>query len=80
MMKDASLMHPRARCSSDLPGGHAEGYHDTFKQVFRRFYASVEDPNLEPEYPQFADGARQLQLVEAELASSRQQAWVEVAC
>ena len=29
----------RARPYADLPGGHSEGYDDTFKQVFRRFYA-----------------------------------------
>ena len=41
-----------------LPGGHSEGYDDTFKQVFRRFYRSIDDPSAEPEYPQFADGLR----------------------
>jgi predicted dehydrogenase len=78
LLKDPSLLEPQARCYADLPGGHAEGYADTFKQVFRRFYQSIEDPGAEPEYPQFADGLRQLTVVESELESSRTHAWVEV--
>jgi predicted dehydrogenase len=78
LVKDPSLLREGARRFADLPGGHSEGYDDTFKQVFRRFYASLEDGRLEPQYPQFRDGLRQLQLVEAELESNRKQAWVEV--
>ena len=40
-MKDPSLLKPGARSYADLPGGHSEGYDDTFKQIFRRFYASI---------------------------------------
>ena len=59
-----------ARSYADLPGGHSEGYDDTFKQVFRRFYASISDPSAEPQYPQFADGLRQLTILESELKSN----------
>ncbi len=79
IVKDPSLMHGAARSYADLPGGHSEGYDDTFKQVFRRFYASIADPTVAPEYPQFADGLRQLKILEAELASHKAHAWVEVA-
>jgi len=78
LVKDPSLMHPQARSFAELPGGHVEGYNDTFKQVFRRFYQSIENPDVEPEYPQFADGHRQLKILEAEMASHRTRAWVEV--
>jgi predicted dehydrogenase len=78
ILKDPSLLESRARSYADLPGGHSEGYDDTFKQVFRRFYASVADPSAQPEYPEFSDGVRQLTLVEAELSSSRSHGWVEV--
>ena len=63
IIKDPSLMKEAARSYADLPGGHSEGYDDTFKQVFRRFYKSIEDPDAEPEYPQFADGLRQLEIL-----------------
>ncbi len=79
IIKDPSLLHPGAQAYADLPGGHSEGYDDTFKQVFRRFYASIEDPSATPEYPQFADGLRQLKILEAELKSTKSRAWVEVA-
>jgi predicted dehydrogenase len=78
LIKDPSLLKPLARPYADLPGGHSEGYDDTFKQVFRRFYNSIGDPAAPPEYPQFVDGLRQLSIVEAELESSRKHAWVDV--
>ena len=78
IVKDPSLLKERARSYADLPGGHSEGYDDTFKQVFRRFYHSIEDLSAEPEYPQFADGLRQLTILEAELASNGKRAWVDV--
>jgi predicted dehydrogenase len=78
VVKDPSLLKERARSYADLPGGHSEGYDDTFKQVFRRFYNSIGDPAMEPEYPQFVDGLRQLNILEAELESSRTRAWVDV--
>ena len=78
IIKDPSLLKEAARSYADLPGGHSEGYDDTFKQVFRRFYASIEDPTATPEYPQFVDGLRQLTILEAEIASSESRAWVDV--
>jgi len=78
MIKDPALLKEGARSYADLPGGHSEGYDDTFKQVFRRFYRSIEDPAAEPEYPQFVDGLRQLTVLEAEMDSSKRRAWVEV--
>jgi len=78
IVKDPSLMKERARSYADLPGGHSEGYDDTFKQLFRRFYHSIEDPSATPEYPQFVDGLRQLTILEAELESSRKHGWTDV--
>ncbi len=78
LLKDPSLLKPEARGYADLPGGHAEGYDDTTKQMFRRFYAAVGTPGASPEYPQFADGLRQLVIVEAELESHRTRGWIDV--
>jgi len=78
IIKDPSLLHSKARPYADLPGGHSEGYDDTFKQLFRRFYGSILDPNTPADYPQFADGLRQLRVVEAQLASSSKHAWVTI--
>ena len=76
-IKDPSLLTGRARGYADLPGGHSEGYDDTFKQVFRRFYASIGAPDS-IEYPQFADGLRQMVILESVLASHRARKWVDV--
>jgi predicted dehydrogenase len=76
-VKDPSLLKPGARSYADLPGGHSEGYDDTFKQVFRRFYASIAQPDA-PEYPQFVDGLRQMKILDAVLASDQKRGWVDV--
>jgi predicted dehydrogenase len=77
-VKDPSLLKPAARSYADLPGGHSEGYDDTFKQVFRRFYASIGVRGGITEYPQFVDGLRQLTILGAELESHRARGWVDV--
>jgi predicted dehydrogenase len=76
-VKDPALLKSAARSYADLPGGHSEGYDDTFKQVFRRFYASIAAASA-PEYPQFVDGIRQLRIVNAALESDRTRGWVDV--
>jgi len=78
IVKDPSLMSEKARSYADLPGGHSEGYDDTFKQVFRRFYRTVADRNAPVEYPSFEDGLRQLRILETVLDSSAKQAWMDV--
>jgi predicted dehydrogenase len=78
LLKDPSLLSPQARAFADLPGGHSEGYDDTFKQLFRRFYTSIADTAALPQYPQFSDGLRQLILLEAEMKSSSAHAWIDV--
>jgi predicted dehydrogenase len=78
IVKDPSLMLQPARSYADLPGGHSEGYDDTFKQLFRRFYKTVADRTAPVEYPQFVDGLRQLQILDKVLESSAKQAWVTV--
>jgi len=78
VVKDPSLLKPAVRDYADLPGGHSEGYDDTFKQVFRRFYASISNPGGAPEYPQFIDGMRQLTILNAVLQSHRMRSWIDV--
>jgi predicted dehydrogenase len=77
-VKDPSLLKPAARSYADLPGGHSEGYDDTFKQLFRRFYAAIGATGATPEYPQFIDGLRQLTILNSALQSHRTRSWVDV--
>lgn len=78
IVKDPSLLKQAAQGFADLPGGHAEGYGDTFRQVFRRFYASIEKPEKSVDYPQFTDGLRQLVILQAEMESNRTRKWIDV--
>ena len=78
LLKDPSLLDFEARTFADLPGGHAEGYSDTFKQFFRRFYAACRDKSLAAQLPTFDAGLRQLRLVEAVLESSAKGGWVNL--
>jgi predicted dehydrogenase len=77
-IKDAVMMSPEAASYTDLPGGHAEGYPDTFKQVFRRFYRRVADSSAPIEYPTFVDGIRQMRVLDAVLESSKKRTWVDI--
>ena len=78
IVKDPSLLYPAAAAYADLPGGHSEGYDDSHKQVFKRFYARVADQSAPVEYPTFVDGLLGMQLLEKVLESSRKQGWVKV--
>jgi predicted dehydrogenase len=76
IVKDPALLLPQAAAFADLPGGHSEGYDDTHKQVFKRFYAKVADAAAPVEYPTFEDGLRGMQLLDKVLESARKQSWV----
>jgi predicted dehydrogenase len=78
VIKDPALLDPRAASYADLPGGHSEGYDDTHKQVFKRFYARVADPTAPVEYPTFEDGLLGMRLLEKVAESSRKLNWVDV--
>jgi predicted dehydrogenase len=78
IIKDASLFYPAAAGFADLPGGHSEGYDDSHKQVFKRFYAKVADPSAPVDFPTFADGLHGMELLEKTAESNAKRAWVEV--
>ncbi|MDQ2948898.1 MAG: Gfo/Idh/MocA family oxidoreductase [Acidobacteriota bacterium] len=78
LLKDPSLLNPKAATFADLPGGHSEGYDDSHKQVFKRFYAKVADSAAPVDYPTFEDGLLGMILLEKVLESSKKQAWVQV--
>ncbi len=78
ILKDPSLLNPKAASYADLPGGHSEGYDDTHKQVFKRFYKKVADPLALIEYPTFAEGLHGMEKLAKVLESSQKRAWVTV--
>jgi predicted dehydrogenase len=78
ILKDPSLLYPQAAAYADLPGGHSEGYDDTHKQLFKRFYARVADPTAPQDYPTFDDGLLGMQLLDKVAESAQKRAWVQV--
>jgi len=78
IVKDPSLLYPKAAAYADLPGGHSEGYDDTHKQVFKHFYAKVADASAPVDYPTFEDGLNGMRLLEKVLESSKKNGWVTV--
>jgi predicted dehydrogenase len=78
IVKDPALLYPKAAAYADLPGGHSEGYDDTHKQVFKRFYARVADPAAPVDYPTFEDGLLGMRLLEKVAESSKNRGWVTV--
>jgi len=65
---------------TSYPGGHNEGFPDTFKQFSAKVYAYIRngDFTAAPDFPTFADGHYELQLCEAIEASANQNRWVTV--
>ena len=80
LLRDPSLLTPEARGVTSAPGGHAEGFASTFKQLYRAVYRAIEagGPPAEPDYPTFADGVRSLRLGAAIARSAREERRVSV--
>ena len=78
--RDPSLFLPEASIRTSLPAGHAEGFADTFKELYRAVYTTVAagGPPDEPDYPTFADGHWENVLGDAVALSNRERRWVEV--
>jgi len=80
LVRDPSLLSPAAARYANYPGGHNEGFPDTFKQLFRAFYEYVAagDFTAPATFPTFADGHHEIRLCEAVLQSHRNQRWVKL--
>lgn len=80
LMKDPSLLSPEARSVVSYPGGHNEGFPDTFKQFSNKVYQYIQagDYTVQPDFPTFADGHYEMVLSEAILTSAKEGRWVEV--
>ncbi len=81
LLKDPTLMTPDARIYAAYPGGHSEGYPDTFVQLFKDFYDYIQQalPSRLPTFPTFQTGHDELVLCEAIANSARERRWLVVA-
>ncbi len=80
LLKDPALLSPEARQLASYPGGHNEGFPDSFKQLYRTIYRYIEtgDFNAPRDFPTFEDGHRALRVGEAIFRSAKEGRWVEV--
>ena len=82
LKRDPGLLHPSAARTATYPGGHVEGYPDTFRALFATVYADIVagHPASEPAYPTFADGHEATLVCEAVAASAASGTWAKVRC
>jgi len=80
LMKDPSLVDPEVRPFIGYPGGHQEGFPDTFKQLVGSVYQYLRagDFSAAPVFPTFADGHYEMLLCEAIEKSAKEGRWCEV--
>ncbi len=76
--KDPGLLQTSARSFADYPGGHAEGYPDSFKMCFRAFYDAVSGRDPVVPYPSFEDGHQEIVFCDAVQLSAKQERWVSL--
>jgi len=83
LIRNPALMNAAGAAAASLPGGHAEGFGDTFKAHFRAVYSDVaggaaDGTGERPAYPTFADGHDEMLVNDAIAASAREGRWVSV--
>jgi len=79
LLRDPALLDAKASRFASYPGGHNEGFPDTFKQCCREIYSHITSKRKRtPLYATFEDGHRELLLCEAIAKSHRTKKWVKV--
>jgi predicted dehydrogenase len=77
--RDPQILTEPARGLCHYPGGHAEGFPDTIKQLALAVYRWIDDGKaVAPTFPTFDDGHREVLLCEAIARSARERSWVDV--
>lgn len=80
LSRDPGLYAPAAASLIAYPGGHVEGFPDTFRALFSKVYADVlaGGPSPSPAYPTFADGHDAVLVTDAVAKSHKTQSWTGV--
>jgi predicted dehydrogenase len=81
LQRGAELMNETGTAAAVLPGGHVEGFADTFHALFKAFYSAVLAGHApqQPVYATFEDGHHEMVVGDAIAASAEQGRWVDVA-
>ena len=80
LLRSPALMNADGAAAARLPGGHVEGFADTFGAAFTAVYADVAAgrPSDRPRYATFAAGHEEMAIGDAVLESSRTGTWARV--
>ena len=79
LVKDPSILAPGTAKITSYPGGHVEGFPDTFKQNFKKIYADIEaGAASNPDYADFAAGVREMKVCEKILQSAKERCWITI--
>ena len=80
LLRNPALMGEAGRAAAALPGGHVEGFGDTFGALFRAIYADViaGRPSADPPYADFGAGHDEMLVNDAIALSAQEQRWVDV--
>jgi len=78
-VKDPSILKPATQAITGYPGGHVEGFPDSFKQNFVKIYKAVsEGKQTEGEYATFEDGLKEMVICEKVFQSAKEGRWVKI--
>jgi predicted dehydrogenase len=78
LTRDPNLMNEEGRAASFVPGGHVEGYPDTFRALYAAVYAAVAAGGPGEGYPTFADGHDMMLVMDAIARSAAEGRWAHV--
>lgn len=80
LQRDAGLMNTVGAAAASLPGGHVEGFADTFHALFRQVYGDVAAGGRQSAstYAGFEDGHHEMLFCDAVLASARDGRWTDL--
>lgn len=80
LLRNPALMGDAGKAAAALPGGHVEGFGDTFGALFRAIYRDVAAgrPSPEAPYADFAAGHDEMLVNDAIARSAAEARWVDV--
>jgi predicted dehydrogenase len=80
LQRDAALMNATGAAAASLPGGHVEGFADTFFALFRQVYGDIAKGarSSTSTYASFEDGHHEMLFCDAVLESAKSGAWADV--
>jgi predicted dehydrogenase len=76
--KDPNLVHADTKRIVAYPGGHAEGFPDAFRQHFKQFYLSIDNPQMRTDFATFEDGLHDMIICEKLFESANSGKWAVI--